>query len=83
MAGRKFSRTHLNAFLEQVQSNVGGYYKDIAGKPVEFVRPLSFQYVRVQCMKTGKKRNVDYRHLTPMNEMEVLGYMIPDEETNG
>lgn len=79
---RKFSRLHFNAFLEQVQSNVGGYYKTLGGMPVEFIRPLRYQYVRVQNMLTKDKFNIDYRDLRPMNELEVLGYVSLEEDTD-
>ena len=81
MAKRKFSKIHHAAFLEQAQSNTGGYYKTLGGAPVEFIRPLSWQYVRVRNMLTNKIYNIDYRELRPMNELEVLGY-VSLEDTN-
>jgi len=69
------------SFLKRAQSNVGGFYEVTStGRPVTFIRPLRLPFVRVQDMRDNSKTNVHFEELTPLNEMQVLGYMTWDEE---
>lgn len=85
MAFRGRNRDRLRAsykkFLDQVQSNTGGYYEELGTeRPVEFMRPLKCPFVRIRDMRSKEKRNVHFETLNPLNGMEVLAYMTWDDE---
>jgi len=78
---RRGTRERCKAFLEQAQSDVGGFYRLLTNsRPVEFVRPLEGAWVRVKDMRNGAKFNVHFEDLEPLPEMEVLALMTWTEE---
>jgi hypothetical protein len=79
--GREALRRRFKEFLEQAQADDGGFYENIVDeRPVEFLRPLRCPFVRVKDMRSKVKTNVDFRTLTPLNEMKVLALMTWTEE---
>jgi len=81
MSRRSNAAEAKRIFLDQAQSNTGGYYKHIeSGKCVEFIRPLAGKYMRVRDMRTGLKFNCSHHLLQPLNEMQVIAMQLLDEE---
>lgn len=79
--GRSAAKARLRAFLNQAQSEDGGYYKHTPTKrPVDFIRPLGGPWVRVKDMRNGETKNVHFEDLVPLPEMEVLGLMTWTED---
>jgi hypothetical protein len=74
-------REEFRDFLTHAQSDLGGFYEDMASRPVEFLRPLKRPYVRVRYMDTGEKTNIHFEDLRPLNELKVLALVsMTDEE---
>lgn len=72
-------------FIEHTQENRGGHYLvDGTDTVVEFIRPCSDNAMgyrmRVKCVKTDARFNVDFLDLIPISAMEFLARAMDDEE---
>ena len=74
------ARTRKSVFkrwVEKAQETDYFLYEE-KNRPVEFVRPLGTGWVRVRDVGTNEKFIVSYHKLKPINELDVLAFMIDD-----
>ena len=73
---RKRKSIELEIFLEDMAEEGEHFlYRD---RPVEFIRPIGGDYVRVRDVGTNAKHIVKIDFLEPIDPLSLLAYMVDD-----